>query len=252
MSCQAAPWNENGKSFWVPNHVLVCSTSDGTVLLDIRRNKYFAISCEEAQAASLVANGWPVNQGARINEHHLDRNHAANLGTTLLEAGLLTAEPPAGDPINQTSIDLNGTLISVGEEIEAQVIVRPSEVAKFLLAYSSVRYSLRFCSFESIVEDVRARKEQTRQLNENYDIDALCALVCLFRRLRSYVFAAEGQCLVHALSLVRFLSMHHIYATWVIGVMVRPWGAHSWAQVGSMLLDTDPSKVCEYRPILVI
>jgi hypothetical protein len=66
------------------------------------------------------------------------------------------------------------------------------------------------------------------------------------------VFAAEGRCLLHALTLVKFLNRCGFYPDWVIGVTTQPWAAHSWVQWGSFLLDTTPENVCHYTPIMVV
>jgi hypothetical protein len=66
------------------------------------------------------------------------------------------------------------------------------------------------------------------------------------------VFAAEGRCLLHALTLVKFLNRCDFYPDWVIGVTTQPWAAHSWVQWGSFLLDTTPENVCHYTPIMVV
>jgi hypothetical protein len=76
--------------------------------------------------------------------------------------------------------------------------------------------------------------------------------VDLFRQLRPFVFAAEGRCLLHALTLVNFLASYGLYPDWVIGVATQPWDAHSWVQWGNCLLDSNPEKVCKYTPIMVV
>jgi hypothetical protein len=80
----------------------------------------------------------------------------------------------------------------------------------------------------------------------------MAELTNAFARVRPWVFTADGHCLVHALTLVLFLSHYGIYAEWVLGVRTRPWGAHSWVQVGSAILDSTPEKVWDFEPILAI
>ena len=63
---------------------------------------------------------------------------------------------------------------------------------------------------------------------------------------------AEGYCLLHALTLVKFLRCYGCYPEWVIGVAAQPFGAHAWVQWHHYLLDTNPEKVCRYTPILVV
>ncbi len=77
-------------------------------------------------------------------------------------------------------------------------------------------------------------------------------LIAAFRRLRPLAFTAKGRCLVHALTLVKFLSHYGVRPTWYIGVMLRPWAAHSWVQLDGLVLDSTPEKVCEFTPILAV
>jgi Transglutaminase-like superfamily len=84
------------------------------------------------------------------------------------------------------------------------------------------------------------------------DIFRMATMVDVFRQLRCWVFAAEGRCLLHALTLVNFLSAYGLHPEWVFGVSTQPWAAHSWVQWGQFLLDTNPEKVCPYTPILIV
>jgi hypothetical protein len=74
----------------------------------------------------------------------------------------------------------------------------------------------------------------------------------VFRRLRPYAFAAKDQCLFHALSLLKFLAQYNIHPTWVIAVRPTPWAAHSWLQLGTLVLDCTPEEISGYTPILAI
>jgi len=147
--------------------------------------------------------------------------------------------------------NMRGEWISIGDEMEVGSVVGFGDVVNFASAFVWARCSLAGRPFIATVGAVRARKAA---LNLELDWNPLrvAALIDVFRRLRPYVFAAEGRCLLHALTLVRFLSQYGFYPEWVIGVATQPWGAHSWVQWESFLLDTNPEKVCGYTPILVV
>jgi hypothetical protein len=70
--------------------------------------------------------------------------------------------------------------------------------------------------------------------------------------MRPFAFTSLDQCLFHALALTRFVNDSGQLATWVIGVRLRPWGAHSWVQQNHRVLDTTPEIVREYAPILAV
>ncbi len=46
------------KAYWLPSHVRACSTATGTVLLDLRRNRYFGVGRKETTALRALAGNW--------------------------------------------------------------------------------------------------------------------------------------------------------------------------------------------------
>jgi Transglutaminase-like superfamily len=111
-----------------------------------------------------------------------------------------------------------------------------------------------------IVEEVRNRKQRRGQ-NRLFDIQQGAQLAGIFESLSLFVFSrrgnslaasgSRGQCLLHAQMLIHFLSQYDVYPTWVIGVRVMPWAAHSWVQEGSAYFD-DPGLACDYTPIYAV
>jgi len=147
---------------------------------------------------------------------------------------------------------MKGDWISVGDELEVNRAVTWRHCADFASAYLWARCSLAWRPFIATVEEVRMRKTSGTLGKQGWHILEVAGMVDVFRRLRPLLFAAEGRCLLHALTLIRFLSKYEFYPEWAIGVTTQPWGAHSWVQWGNYLLDTNPEKVCAYTPILVV
>src|SRR5262245_21173812 len=46
------------KAYWLPSHVRACSTATGTVLLDLRRNRYFGVVHKETTVLRSLAGNW--------------------------------------------------------------------------------------------------------------------------------------------------------------------------------------------------
>jgi len=130
--------------------------------------------------------------------------------------------------------------------------VRLNHIARFAAAFVSARCSLSWRPFIRVVDGVRSAKTRGAGTGYPSDILAIAALADIFRKLRPFVFTAEGRCLLHALTLVKFLGRYGLYPDWVVAVTTHPWGAHSWVQWGNCLLDTNPDKVCQYTPIMVV
>jgi Transglutaminase-like superfamily len=248
-------------TFCLASHVHVCVTRDGAVFLDLKRDKYFGVGREDSELLSVAVDEWPNlawDIGGEYGADQASEREVASRGLceSLVDAGLLSlaGTGSAGTPstaTDVTSIDMKGELVSVGDELEVNAEITVGDIAKFVRAFAWARYSLRFRPLLKVVESVRARKLEGVSAGD-VDIDRMANRVSLFRQLRCWVFAPEGRCLLHALTLVNFLSAYGLYPEWVFGVRTQPWAAHSWAQLGHFLLDSNPEKVSAFTPILVV
>jgi hypothetical protein len=239
---------------WIPTHVYVCVTSDGSVILDLKRNRYYGLGREDTELLATTVPGWPPAPWQTVSDATaFQKTERARLCQSLLKDGLLTRnEPDPSAAARVVRIDMKAEFVSVGDELEVRGRVTLRHVATFAIAYVSARYSLGWGSFMTAVAAVRERKLHGANDGDSRDVLQLAALVDVFRRLRCHVFAAEGRCLLHALTLVKFLNRCDFYPDWVIGVTTQPWSAHSWVQWRSFLLDTNPEKVCHYTPIMIV
>jgi len=236
-------------------HVHVCVTGDGSVLLDLKRDKYLGLGKKDTELLAAAIGSWPKprwecqeaapSSDATAHTQELCRSLAAD---GLLTSGVSDCAQAAEQPL----IDMKQEWISVGDELEVEARVTSRHVANFVAAFLWARCSLAWRPFSSTVEAIRVEKARCEGDAELTPVIKVAALVGVFRQLRPFAFAAEGRCLLHALTLIRFLSRYGFYPEWVIGVATQPWAAHSWVQSGIFLLDTNPEKVCRYTPILVV
>jgi hypothetical protein len=255
--------------FRIPAHVYVCVTQDGSVLLDSKRDKYLGLGRPETLLLAGSVPEWPkpvwgggpcgLRQGGEV------KAAALLLCESLVSNGLLLRDVDVGLPggvcrregleaCGATEIrrDMRGEWISIGDEIEVAGRVGLRDVFNFARAYLWVRGSLALRPFSATVKSMRDLKARRRDDRGAWHSHQVAALVDVFRRLRPFVLHAEGRCLLHALTLVKFLSHYDFHPEWMIGVTTQPWGAHSWVQWGNFLLDTNPEKVCTYVPILTV
>lgn len=241
------------KSYWLPSHVRACSTATGTVLLDLRRNRYFGVGRKETTVLRSLAGNWQSLASASVSfaadAEPLPIEDAVRIADKLVEAGLLSTSAPEAAAFTPMPVDLDSLLTSVGHEIERKASIRWRHLVSFVRACSWARRSVRSRSLYVVAEDIGRQKSAA---GAPFEAERAIELVGIFRRLRPHTFGARDQCLFHALALVRFLASHGVYPTWVIGVRTKPWAAHSWVQHGTLLLDANPEQVCEYTPILAI
>jgi len=255
-------------SFWIPAHVHVCTTTDGSVLLDLKRDRYLGLGREETELLAAVLAEWPKprweSTPLRILPGSEGEKRALSLCESLAGDGLLVRDTEFGSRSAERSESENRRLregagqdmrrewISIGDELEALGRVGMRDIVNFLWGYLWVRGSLALRPFSATVESVRALKTRAAISGSTWQVYRVAELVEVFRRLRPLFFAAEGHCLLHALTLVKFLSRYDFHPEWMIGVTTQPWGAHSWVQWGNFLLDTNPEKVCGYVPIMAV
>jgi len=241
--------------FGIPPHIHVCVTGTGSVILDVKRDKYLGLGREETELLADAVIGWPSPLWQSSTHGDVDAlRHATNdLCESLVTDGVLEW---AGEAKKERGVaplrDMKGEWISIGDEFEVTGRVTLRHIANFLSACVWARYSLAWRPFSSVVAEVTATKFRRVLDLDRWHIRRVSAMVDIFRRLRPFAFAAEGHCLLHALTLMRFLSKYQLHPQWVIGVTTQPWGAHSWVQWENYLLDSNPEKVCGYTPIMMV
>lgn len=242
--------NVDTEQYWIPPHVRACSTATSTVLLDLKRNRYFGVGAQETRALYTLALNWSEASAHALDDvEPMSPDVAVPIANALVDAGLLSREAPTSPLVSAGTIDLNNALTSVGHELDRSRRIQGGHVISFLRACLWASRSLRSRSLYSVVREISQAKSFAP---EYFDEQRAVELACIFRRLRPHAFAAKDRCLFHALALLNFLSRYEVFPTWVIGVRLRPWAAHSWVQQGSLLLDSNPEHVCEYTPILVV
>ena len=238
------------KQFWMPSHTRVCVTATGAVVLDLKRNRYFGLGLREVRSLSTLAVNWSAaSTPSGLPPEPMQHDDAARLADALVKAGFLTPVAPAESGPGFAVIEPNATLTSVGLELSAAVRLHLHHIVAFVRACIWAKRAVDSRQLYSIACEVATDKARAAQTME---LERTIQLVTVFRRLRPYAFAAKDQCLFHALALLKFLSLHSIFPTWVIAVRPKPWGAHSWLQLGSFVLDCNPEEICDYTPILAI
>lgn len=251
-------------TYWIAPHVHVRNTQDGCVVLDLARDKYVGLTKDESMLLAATVYEWPAALWQVAGESRTDTSSRSRaLCESLLEDGLICESPPANACSRHApEMDLQADWVCLGDEIELPSLVTVRDVANFVLAFVAAWASLRFGRLERTVDAIRRSRDCARhgdssmtalqEASEPMEILRMARAVDIFRRLRTFVFAAEGRCLLHALALIKFMGRYHLHPRWVIGISTQPWGAHSWVQWQKFLLDTTPEKVGRYLPILVV
>lgn len=225
--------------YGLAEHVCICAVNNSHVLLDLKRNRYYQIALANQQLRSL-ARREPIELPAA--------EQSQSWIQPLIHAGLL--EPGISDTGGSATTMLDEACIPSDIPQTYSCLPNRRDVAIFTRSLIWARWMLRRHSFYEIAQALRIRRQM--QAACKFNDTSILMLIARFRQIRPWAFASKNQCLLHALTLVRFSMFHGLQATWVVGVMTQPWAAHSWAQHGNMVLDGNPEQVRSYRPILVV
>lgn len=249
MSVQSMP------TYWLCRHVYVCALPTATIFMDIKRNAYHAIAAADARrlAANVPGLSALLRTHACCSADGETDSETTALLCSLLQANLLTTSVKYGKIVSAPHL-----MHSVRDDLVVPTVerrpIRITDVLKFLAALTYAFFAARIAPLRYVIGHAqrKARTERMAARLTPTDQVAVLELVSIYRRIRVYLFGSRNNCLLQALSLRTFLTYYHIRTTWIFGVKMNPWSAHSWVQYGSLVLDGSPEEVQYYTPILVI
>ncbi|MES2136941.1 MAG: lasso peptide biosynthesis B2 protein [Pseudomonadota bacterium] len=210
-------------------HVSVAMVEDRPIFLDLRRDRYFALHGEAANAMAAL----------RSDPHRLADDKLAG---TLIATGLFAAsdEPrellPAPFAIPDRDLPDDRANLHIKDLIPV------------LLLLAGCHRAVRKQPLDKVI--ARRRRpgaERPRLLSA----DAILALAQRFLRARALI-PIKPVCLQDSLALHDWLAAHWARATLVIGVRLDPFAAHCWVQLGETVLNDASDRVAAYTPILVV
>lgn len=234
-------------SFRLAPHVRACLVGSDVILLDLAADRYIGYSGECDDLSAIVAD-WPARgpRAARVSEAGLEM-----LGE-LREKGYLVQATPE-TLTRATALQPGDAALIEGYE-SWDVRVRVCDVVGVVAAVVSTKLLLRYASLHWLVARVARRNAYSTQCAGAEDADQNLARVrervVIFSKLRPFLFRAQDACLFDSLALLRFLRWCGLTATLKIGVRVEPFGAHSWLQIGSVVVNDSPDFTSRYTVIL--
>ncbi len=102
-----------------------------------------------------------------------------------------------------------------------------------------------------IVNRVRLRK-QCGQLSKIAPINESASVILSSFMRTGRLMSTQDQCLSSSIALIDQLASAHLYPDLVIGVRMKPFGAHAWVQKDDTVLNDNIDTVLPYTPILVV
>jgi hypothetical protein len=225
-------------TYFLPPAVHTCFTHDGTVFLDLKRDRYFGLDRRKTLLLHRLLND---------SSRDLD-SESKNLATELLQRGLLTASSSEGRPFQPTSVEPPDEPL-LDSVIDESPQLRISSIVHFVGACMTVWMALKWHSLHHAVQ----RLDRHRVAGvDHFDADKAQELVRVFQYLRPFLYVARNNCLFDSLVLTEFLRRHGVQTTCVLGVRTLPFAAHCWVQTGRFLVDGVPAQVARFQPILAV
>lgn len=230
---------------YLPDHVHCCVTEGHVVFLDLKTDRYSAISLSDGPVEA------PPD--TTLLQHRLWEEREK-----LLEAGVLTTDPTearsiAPSPIERPEAHILGLhdqrVFGLTGEAAEGVRVSLRDVVDFWLACSRANSDLKRKHTAIPVERVRRRKSKAG--DRPLDLGEVRRLTAVFGRLRPW-YPRDYLCLFDSLALVEFLARRGHYPLWIFAVHVQPWGAHCWVQADKRLLNEGSEYAGQFTPIMAV
>ena len=206
-----------------------CQSGDLAIFLDVPSDRYFALT--ETLSAAFLRLAAGTNTFA--DEPAIDRL----LGTVLVRGD--------GGPLIPAVAPTAPTCSVWDRPADAA----PGKALHAMAALVRARWTLRRRKLEGSLGQLARRK--AGMAPGASDPDAIAAVGAAFRMAARYL-SANDLCLPHSLAVATELYRHGLPATFVIGVIARPFQAHCWVQAGDLLANDRVDTVRDFTPILVI
>ncbi len=220
--------------FELADSIYYCIANNKVVLLDLRRDRYFALPEELERAFKHLAGGVGLHAG---DQRAL---------TALSQAGVL--KRVQDDVPMRAPPFINVPTTSLIEQGEADV--KPFLAICALLSQCKTALELRERGLFEAIGQIQVKR--TSREPERIDIGECARRATAFNSTKQLI-ATQDRCLRRSIALLNFLRGANFHPNLVIGVKMLPFGAHAWVQDGRVVLNDMLDHVTTpYTPILVI
>ncbi len=226
-------------SYLIPEHVYICETTDGIVFLDAKRNKYFAIDQQAAEAVRSDILGLFTSRG--VAEDPQDLN-TFDVHESLEAAGLLTRKSEDGRAFTSARLPVIDIERSVSM-LDRCPQLKISHIINFIYSWLKACALIRFRSLQYIISTIEEASAHSAPSPSSVQCNIAETLFPIFHRLRSLICPVSDRCLVISLALYLFMGRYNLRPFFIIGVSTNPFHAHSWLQFADIALDARPDRL---------
>lgn len=235
--------------YFLSSHVFLCIHADHVVFLDLRADRYFAMEVREADEILRHVPGWKADPPAQTVKAPDIAGDAGAIIRTLLQRGILTSDPSSGKSV--LPVDAMTPEVELNREDGSRpAALTPRDLLRFARAVALARYLLHSRPLEHVVLRVQRRRVRKGCVPGHTDLSELHRYAMRYDRMRPFVFAARGACLLESLGLIEFLACYGMYPKWVFGVRTIPFAAHCWVQQDGVVLNDSVGHTRGFTPIM--
>lgn len=235
--------------YGLARHVFVCRDEEYIVVLDLKRDRYFALEAASTAALSFALPGWPcANASFRPAESDIQKVAAPLMQQGwLVEASAAMTGQKDATPVASAVPDAE----LVGDAAAEDVKLSLPTVIAFVAASIFAKFALRFFPLERVIRRVARRSAKRASAGPPLDLERTRRLVAAFDRMRVFLFSTRQECLFDSFALLEFLAQYGQFPAWVFGVRARPFAAHCWVQDAGVVFNDTVEHVSTYVPIMV-
>jgi hypothetical protein len=228
------PTEDMRSELFLSENASICCCEGYLVFLDIARERYLALPPRDAECLMSLS-GFNSCEARTVVE--------------LLEReGLVVRNSTRGRPFRWSSI-VGPSQALIGTEGAPPSLCK-ADLLQYMAAWIRASIMLRARSLKSIVEFVRSRKDRSGNYSGELDEAITCAR--RFFIMQPLLPSSGSTDIRKSLTLLEYLALNNLYATWVFGVRLSPFGAATWVQHGDTVLSGTLGSVYGYTPLLVI
>ncbi len=236
--------------FYISKHSFLCRVRRHWIILDAHRDKYYCIPAREFALLGPSIHGWPSVAPEIPPVADRCANNTELLQAQLVAEGVLSKSLTSGRELSPSALATPTSILKT-DDLPSAHGSRSLIALTFWLACARADRRLRRRAFESIIEDVGARRIERSGRRPSDDPQTLRYLVAMFNGLRLW-YPRAYLCLFDSFAHLEFLAWHDIYPRWTFGVTADPFQAHCWLQDGPIVLNDVLSRVSGYTPIMSV
>ncbi|WP_343611829.1 lasso peptide biosynthesis B2 protein [Novosphingobium sp.] len=211
-----------------------CEVSDRLLFLDVMADRYFCLQPAAEHSFRGMLYGGVID----------DMQRGGLIG--MLRSGTLIETHGHGVP-HAFRIHHHASL-SLLDAQNAQTSA--SRITGALSAIMGARLSLRWRGLHAILKSIDLGRIPWPRSGA-VDLDAIQETAMAFEKT-SRVLRSHDKCLSRSIALARYLAARGLPGDLVIGVRLRPFGAHAWVQSGKWLVNDRIDTVRCYTPIMAV